>query len=489
MKKGAILRAMAVWLCIGLGGAVAEEAGGPFPLDSSATLDPHFSEVAIHDPSVLKDGETYWVFGTHLSAARSDDLIHWTMVANGVRDYNPLIPNVSQELAETRAWSTSRDLWAPCVTKLPDGRYCLYYCACQGRSPLSALGVAASDRIEGPYRNLKVLLRSGRGIGEDGTPYHVDSHPNAIDPHTFFDAESNYWMVYGSFSGGIFILKMDPKSGFQLPNQGYGRRLMGGRCQIEGAYIQYCPQTRYYYLFASFGELSVRGGYNIRVARSLTPDGPYFDPQGNDMTRCSGQGLGDRGSIEPYGAKLIGNFRFLKENGEPTGIAYASPGHNSTFYDEEKGKYFIFFHTRFPDGRRGFQMRVHQMFLNEAGWFVIAPHRYAGETLAEYQPTDLGGTYAFVNHGRNISATVRDSVSVTIENDGTITGAVGGRWEKRGTHHIRLTLDGTVYEGVALRQWDDGLKKRVMAITALSAQGTAIWATRIAPADASRDSR
>jgi hypothetical protein len=44
MKKGAILRAMAVWLCIGLGGAVAEEAGGPFPLDSSATLDPHFSE-------------------------------------------------------------------------------------------------------------------------------------------------------------------------------------------------------------------------------------------------------------------------------------------------------------------------------------------------------------------------------------------------------------------------------------------------------------
>ncbi len=467
------------WFC------VAQWAGaqgnGTDSRQTSSTLPaPNFAEVAVHDPSILKDGDTYWVFGTHLAAARSEDLIQWTRVANGVRDDNPLIPNVSQELAETLAWATSPDLWAPCVTKLPDGKYYQYYCSCQGRSPLSALGVAVSDKIEGPYKNLKILLKSGRGTSEDGTPYNARIHPNAIDPHTFFDADSNYWMVYGSFSGGIFILKMDPKTGCQFPGQGYGKKLMGGNhSKIEGAYMQYSPQTGYYYLFASFGELGARGGYNIRVARSKKPDGPFLDPQGNDMTKCMGSGSDDVAALESYGAKLIGNYRFLKENGEPTGIAYASPGHNSTYYDTEKGKYFIFFHTRFPQWGQGFQMRVHQMFLNEDGWFVIAPHRYAGETLGAYTAEALEGTYAFVNHGRDISATVKDSVPIAFHRDGTITGALAGRWKKQGEHGIRVTLDGTTWDGVALRQWDDGLKKPVMAITALSSQGSAIWATQI----------
>jgi len=32
----------------------------------------------------------------------------------------------------------------------------------------------------------------------------------------------------------------------------------------------------------------------------------------------------------------MGNFRFVD-----SGIGYVSPGHNSTYYDEESGKYFI----------------------------------------------------------------------------------------------------------------------------------------------------
>jgi len=40
---------------------------------------------------------------------------------------------------------------------------------CKGDSPLSALGVARADKVEGPYKNLGILLRSGAGKGEDGT--------------------------------------------------------------------------------------------------------------------------------------------------------------------------------------------------------------------------------------------------------------------------------------------------------------------------------
>ena len=76
-------------------------------------------------------------------------------------------------------------------------------------------------------------------------------------------------MVYGSYSGGIYMLKMDPKTGFPYPNQGYGKKLLGGNhSRIEGPYIMYSPDTDYYYLFLSYGGLDVNGGYNIRVARS-----------------------------------------------------------------------------------------------------------------------------------------------------------------------------------------------------------------------------
>ena len=52
-------------------------------------------------------------------------------------------------------------------------------------------------------------------------------------------------MVYGSYSGGIFILKMDKATGKPLPGQGYGKKLLGGNhSRIEGPYILYHPETQ-----------------------------------------------------------------------------------------------------------------------------------------------------------------------------------------------------------------------------------------------------
>ena len=438
---------------------------------------PAFEEVSVHDPSILKVGETYWIVGSHLAVAKSEDLMRWTLVGSGVRDGNPIMPDVREQLSDVFDWSTRRGLWAGCFARLNDGRFYYYYCSCEGRSPLSALGVAVADRIDGPYTDLQILLRSGRGVSEDGARYDVDIHPNAIDPHVFYDADNTLWMVYGSWSGGIFILRMDPETGRQLPDQGYGKKLMGGRCPVEGPFIQYSPQTGYYYLFTSFGELSSRGGYNLRMARSKAPDGPYFDPQGNNMIACVGTGVNNRRVIEPYGAKMMGNFRFLDQSGKPTGHAYVSPGHNSTCYDGDKDKYYLIFHTRFPDRGERFEVRVHQMFLNADGWFVVAPHRYTGETISEWNREAVAGEYAFVHHGLDITDTVKDTAPIALQADGAITGAVSGQWEKRDGANIRLTIDGVAYDGVALRQWDSGQRKRVMAITALSQEGTAVWAS------------
>ena len=54
------------------------------------------------------------------------------------------------------------------------------------------------------------------------------------------------------YSGGIFILEMDAKTGKPLPNQGYGKKLTGGNhSRIEAPYMLYSPETDYYYLYLS----------------------------------------------------------------------------------------------------------------------------------------------------------------------------------------------------------------------------------------------
>lgn len=147
-----------------------------------------FKNVSVHDPSVVRAGDTFYVFGSHLAAARTKDLMNWEQVANGVSATNPLFlngsSNVFTELAETFSWAQSNTLWAADVRQLADGKFYMYYNACKGDSPRSALGVAVADRIERPYVDKGIFLRSGMWgqASHDGTVYDATKHPNAVDP-------------------------------------------------------------------------------------------------------------------------------------------------------------------------------------------------------------------------------------------------------------------------------------------------------------------
>ncbi|WP_078394419.1 glycoside hydrolase family 43 protein [Shouchella patagoniensis] len=445
-----------------------------------------FGDVSVHDPSVVKDGETYYIFGSHLASAKSDDLMHWEQVSTQVSDDNPLIPNVYEELAEAFEWAETDTLWAADVIQLEDGNYYMYYNACKGDSPRSVMGVAVADDIEGPYRDLGIFLKSGMWgeESEDGTIYDAQIHPNVVDPHVFFDKDGLLWMVYGSYSGGIFIMEMNPETGKPFPGQGYGKHLMGGNhSRIEAPYILYSPETDYYYLHVTFGGLDAVGGYNMRVARSKSPEGPYVDAEGNEMDQVKSNPdlpLFDDASIEPYGVKQMGNFLFqteLDEDSYPAG--YVSPGHNSVYYDEESGKYQLFFHTRFPDRGEFHQVRVHQMFMNSEGWPVIAPHRYTGEKTGNVSDQDVSGNYRFINHGKQISAEMNESIEISLEPDQKITGAVEGKWKRTGDHLAELEINGDVYNGVFLEQWDEATGESVMVFTAVSETGVSVWGSKI----------
>ena len=94
--------------------------------------------------------------------------------------------------------------------------------------------------------------------------------PNCIDPAVFYDADGKMWMVYGSWSGGIFLLELDEETGYPIHpetdeadnvNKYYGKRLCGGgHNSIEGPYIQYDEKSGYYYLLVSYGGLNRDGG-------------------------------------------------------------------------------------------------------------------------------------------------------------------------------------------------------------------------------------
>lgn len=419
----------------------AEENGLPdylqgVDLTGAAPVEHEFSEVSVHDPSVIKAGDSWYVFGSHLAAARSDDLMHWTLLDSGVHEGNVIIPDAKQEMKEAFEWAKTDTFWAPDVIRLPDGRYYMYYCNCEGSSPLSALGIAVAKNVEGPYEDLGIILKSGQDAttpDEDGEVYDATVKPNAVDPCVFFDKEGRLWMVYGSYSGGIYILELDAETGFPLES-GYGKKLLGGNhLRIEAPYILYSPDTDYYYLFLSFGGLAADGGYNIRVCRSKQPDGPYLDTEGQDMIDCKGPvgSFFDDSAASKYGAKLMGNFTYPYVEGEngKFRFGYVSPGHNSAYYEEETGEYFLFFHTRFEQKGEEHQVRVHRMFFNEDGWPVVSPYRYVGKMPETVEEDKIPGPYKLVNHMHHISSVTQAAEDILLHSDHTVTGSYKGTWE------------------------------------------------------------
>jgi arabinan endo-1,5-alpha-L-arabinosidase len=481
---------------------------------------PQFQDVSVHDPSVLRVGDEWYVFGSHLAAAKTDDFLRWQLVADGVNSANPLFDNVVVELQDIFEWSGAIGLWANDVIGMPDGRFCMYPNLSKSSEPRASIGLAIAGDVEGLYAFQGIFLQSGMWgeISEDGVNvYDPKIHPNTIDPDAFFDHEGKFWMVYGSYSGGIFILEMDPDTCLPLPGQGYGTHLMGGNhSRIEGPYVLYSPHSGYYYLFVTFGGLDAAGGYNVRVARALTPDGPYYDALGNDMADVKSDPdlpLFDDASIEPFAQKLMGNHLFLREAGEPgsgQGTGYVSPGHNSAWYDAATGRYFLIFHTRFPNMGEFHEVRVHEMFINADGWPVVAPHRWVPYTHVPYRDlpyragsypfyqdscrhkaycwnaetvsqAEIPGDYKLVNHGKDISAEIKLSELIGLEPDGSISGAYGGAWQHSFGNRIVVELDGLgVFEGVLSRGWNETSQQFVVTFSAQSVEGISIWGSQLA---------
>lgn len=525
--------------CLAAAALMATSVLAPLDLSGAPAAQAQITKrVSVHDPSIAVSKEgTYYVFGSHIDAAKSTDLITWETFTNGyATTNNKIFGNLATNLAEPFKWAGDHDMdaanysvWAPDVFWNPDyvnddgtkGAYMMYFCT-TSTAVRSVIAFATSQNIEGPYTYKKSLIYSGftkesardtgsridkkytntnideliaNGTLKDGlnsnwfngdTGYNNGYAPNAIDPTVFEDKDGKLWMTYGSWSGGIYILEVDPAtgdvkypgkngtaSGNRIVDEYFGTRISGGFAKSgEGPYILYDKTSDYYYLYVSYEGLMADGGYNMRLFRSKSPDGPYTDAAGNNAALESAAT-----NHNNVGIKVMGNY-----NMPNIWYAYKAPGHNSALIDDKTGKRFLIYHTRFQGRGETHQLRVHQQFLNEQGWPVTAPYEYTGETISPtgYATDEVVGEYAFVNHGiTSDRSSVNESKSIVLRKNGTVTGDATGTWSaKSGSYYMNIKIGNVTYSGVFLKQTKETSDAQIMTFTAIGTNNQTVFGVK-----------
>ncbi|HHW70963.1 MAG TPA: hypothetical protein GX392_06470 [Clostridiales bacterium] len=87
----------------------------------------------------------------------------------------------------------------------------------------------------------------------------------------------------------------------------------------------------------------------------------------------------------------------------------------------------------------------------------------------------ISGEYQFVNHEKDITNHLKKSVTISLNDDGTITGPVSGTWELDEDYYANITIDGKLYKGIFLKQWTEINEKDDVTFTGLSDEGKSIW--------------
>lgn len=484
--------------------------------------------------TVFKAGEENATATNSLFCNLSGNLINYsdayaTHAVTSVKDYTG--KTVTFGNFDAHGWQKKGNTvkgmqWAPDVIYNKTMKKWCMYMSLNGDNWASSIVCFTSDNVEGPWKYQGPVVFSGFlgkyahngyaaaddwkntdftiATGETSLPerYNVGDKwgsfwPNCIDPCVFYDDQDNLWMSYGSWSGGIFLLRLDKSNGLRdytytypyevngkaatsaaasantTSDPYFGKKIAGGYyVSGEASYVEKIGS--HYFLFMSYGGLVSTGGYQMRVFRSDNPEGPYVD--------CNGTSAVFNRYLMNYSATAVDNRGVLLFGGykwDPMSGAEIAQGHNSAFTDKE-GRSFVVYHSRFTNKGEGHEVRVHQLFLNDEGWIMAAPFEFDGETItnndiatkASIADTEIAGDYQFLRHeyGQNTEAKAYETpVNIRLNADGTISGAENGTWERTaGTDYIALTFDDVVYRGVLVRQTIDYTNIPAIAIAALS---------------------
>lgn len=292
----------------------------------------------VHDPSLIKDGETYYVFATadgidttrRVPLQTSTDRLHWT--------------NRGTILKVLPAWASSLgllgtiEIWAPDV-HYQNGKYFLYYSVSSwGDVTHSAIGLMTNATLD-PGAAGYQWIDQGKVVGSPEGGAGV----NVIDPDLFVDDDGSWWLVYGSYRAGIRLVPLDSNTG--LWNRTTAPVVLTTSLG-EGSDI--IKNNGFYYLFLSRGTCcaALNSTYEIVYGRATKVTGPYLGKNGSPV---------NSGYVNLLPAGTDGN-----------------PGQGGQAFFKENGQYYMVYHAYQPPSGASL-LNVRPIYFDATDWVTLDP--------------------------------------------------------------------------------------------------------------------
>ena len=434
----------------------------------------------VHDPTVMLAEDGYYYMyqtdasygnahtaGGHFHGRRSKDLVNWEYLG-GVMPSLPgwVIPKLNEirsemGLSEVSPETADFGYWAPCVRKVRNGLYRMYYSiVCPGY--LDGANSWGERAFIGLLENSNPADNNGwedkgyviTNASDKGLNFHIRPDNwancyykwNAIDPSYLIDNDGKHYLIYGSWHSGIAALEVNAETGKPLNTlpvpwgtgeeiAAYGSlittREMGNRWQAsEGPEVIYNAATGYYYLFMAYDALEVP--YNTRVCRSQNIYGPYLGIDGTNLTETGGEML-------PI---VTHPYKFNNSHGW-VGIAHCA------VFDDGNGNWYYASQGRFPENVGGntysnalMMGQVRSIRWNSQGWPVVMPERYGAVPQIAIMEDELIGNWEHIDLSYSYGKQ-KESSNMTLAADHTITDGTwkGGTWSYDAEKQI-LTANG-----------------------------------------------
>lgn len=287
----------------------------------------------VHDPAMIKDGDTYYLFSTGpgILIHCSKDMLKWNSCGRVFATYPDWIKQTIPDVV---------DVWAPDIS-FHAGKFYLYYAASSFGSNHSAIGLATTATLNPDSPNYN-WQDQGKVISSETT-----DNFNTIDPNLAYDKDGQPWLAFGSFWSGLKLVKLDsaslkPAAGAALISVANNP----GSDAVEAPFI--VRRDDYYYLFVSHDYCckGVMSSYNIRVGRSRDIAGPYLDRTGSPM-------IGGGGTLVYAGSSR-----------------WRGPGGNSVYV--EGGNYYLVYHSYDADFEGTPTLRIETLSWDQENW-PLAP--------------------------------------------------------------------------------------------------------------------